>query len=125
MRDEPRCRGFNFPPIHADISCSLTIQLLLWSLFNLHLHAEIQAPSHILASSEQLPAVVPHYCQPPGAGAFSRDLTLRCICICLCLTTNLTPQCRAFSGALKNEKLKAPLFSGPRGAGDTDYWCIT
>ena len=60
--------------------------------------------SHILVSSEQLPAVVPHYCQPPGPGSFSRDFT-----------TNLTPQCRAFSGALKNEKLKAPLFPGPKG----------
>ena len=69
--------------------------------------------SHILVLSEQLPAVVPHYCQPPGAGALSRDFT-----------TNLAPQCRAFSGALKNEKLNAPLFLGPRGAGDTNDWCI-
>ena len=43
--------------------------------------------------------VVLHYCQPPGAGAFSRDFTI-----------NLSPQCRAFSRALKTEKLKAPLF---------------
>ena len=40
-----------------------------------------------------------HYCQPPGAGAFSRDFTI-----------NLSPQCRGFSRALKTEKLKAPLF---------------
>ena len=46
--------------------------------------------------------VVLHYCQPPrGAGAFSRDFTI-----------NLSPQCRAFSRALKTEKLKAPLFPG-------------
>ena len=38
----------------------------------------------------------------PGAGAFSRDFT-----------TNLAWQCRAFSRALKIEKLKAPLFRGP------------
>ena len=51
----------------------------------------------------QLPAVV-----------FSRDFN-----------TNLTPQCQAFSRALNNEKLNAPLFPGPRGAVDTNNWCIT
>ena len=69
--------------------------------------------SHISISSEQLPAVVPHYCHPRGARAFSRDFT-----------TNLTSQGRAFTGALKIEKLKAPLFPGPRGAGVTNNWCI-
>ena len=39
------------------------------------------------------------------AGAFSRDFT-----------TSLAPECRAFSGALKIEKLKAPLIPGPEGA---------
>ena len=53
------------------------------------------------------------FCQPPGAGAFSGDFT-----------TNLTRQCRAFSRALKIEKLKAPLFRGPKGAGATNDWCI-
>ena len=48
-----------------------------------------------------------------GAGAFSRDFT-----------TNLARQCRAFSRALKIEKLKAPLFRGPKGAGATNDWCI-
>ena len=58
--------------------------------------------------------VVLHYCQPPrGTGAFSRDFTI-----------NLSPQCRAFSRALKTEKLKAPLFPGPVGAGTTNDWCI-
>ena len=42
----------------------------------------------------------------PGAGAFSGDFT-----------TNLARQCRAFSRALKIEKLKAPPFRGPEGAG--------
>ena len=37
-----------------------------------------------------------------GAGAFSRDFT-----------TNLARRCRAFTRALKNEKLKAPPFPGP------------
>ena len=50
----------------------------------------------------------------PGAGTFSRDFT-----------TNLVRQCRAFSGALKIEKLKAPLFRGLEGAGATNDWCIT
>ena len=50
----------------------------------------------------------------PGVGAFSRDFT-----------TNLARQCRAFSRALKIEKLKAPLFRGPKGAGATNDWCIT
>ena len=47
------------------------------------------------------------------AGAFSRDFTI-----------NSSPQCRAFSRALKTEKLKAPLFPGPVGAGTTNDWCI-
>ena len=47
-----------------------------------------------------------------GAGAYSRDIT-----------TNMTPQCRAFSRALEAEKLNASLFPGPRGAVDTNVWC--
>ena len=49
----------------------------------------------------------------PGAGAFSGDFT-----------TNLAQQYRALSRALKIEKLKAPLFRGPEGAGATNDWCI-
>ena len=49
------------------------------------------------------------YYQPLGAGAFHRAFT-----------TNVAPQCRAFSRALEIEKLKASLFRGPRGAGDTN-----
>ena len=48
-----------------------------------------------------------------GEGAFSRDFTI-----------NLSRQCKAFSRALKTEKLKAPLFPGPVGAGTTNDWCI-
>ena len=48
------------------------------------------------------------------AGAFSRDFT-----------TSLAPECRAFSGALKIEKLKAPLIPGPEGAVDTNDRSIT
>ena len=48
---------------------------------------------------------------PWGAGVFSRGFTK-------------TLQCRAFSRALKIEKLKAPLFPGPGGAGDANDWCI-
>ena len=48
-----------------------------------------------------------------GAGAFSGDFT-----------TNLAWQCRAFSRALRIEKLKAPLFRGPEGAGATNDWRI-
>ena len=54
------------------------------------------------------------YCQPLGAGAF-----------CGAFTTNVAPQCRAFSRALEIEKLKVPLFRGPEGAGDTKDWCIS
>ena len=43
-----------------------------------------------------------------GAGAFSGGFT-----------TNLARQCRAFSRALKIEKVNAPLFRGPEGAGAT------
>ena len=50
---------------------------------------------------------------PGRAGAFSRDFT-----------TSLAPECRAFSGALKIEKLKAPLIPGPEGAVDTNDWRI-
>ena len=50
---------------------------------------------------------------PWGAGAFSRGFT-----------KILARQCRAFSRALKIEKLKAPLFPGPGGAGDANDWCI-
>ena len=46
---------------------------------------------------------------PGRAGAFSRDFT-----------TSLAPECRSFSGALKIEKLKAPLILGPEGAVDTN-----
>ena len=51
---------------------------------------------------------------PGRAGAFSRDFT-----------TILAPESRAFSGALKIEKLKAPLIPGSEGAVDTNDWCIT
>ena len=50
---------------------------------------------------------------PGRAGAFSRDFT-----------TSLALECRAFSGALKIEKLKALLIPGPEGAVDTNDWCI-
>ena len=58
--------------------------------------------------------VVLHYCQPPGAGVFSRDFTI-----------NLSPQSRMFSRALKTEKLKAPLFHSNVGAETTNDWCIS
>ena len=51
---------------------------------------------------------------PGRAGAFSRDN----------FTTGLAPECRAFSGALKIEKLKAPLIPGPEGVVDTNERCI-
>ena len=51
---------------------------------------------------------------PWGAGTFSRGFT-----------KTLARQCRAFSRALKVEKLKDPLFPGPGGAGDANDWCIT
>ena len=53
------------------------------------------------------------FCQPPGLGAFSGDFTII-----------LTRECRAFSRALKIEKLKTPLFRGPEGAWATNDWCI-
>ena len=40
-------------------------------------------------------------------------------------TNNLALLGGAFTRALKFEKLKAPLFPGPRGAVDTNDWCIT
>ena len=41
---------------------------------------------------------------------------------CKALTSD---ESQAFIRALKIEKLKAPLFPSPRGAGDTNYLCIT
>ena len=56
----------------------------------------------------QLLFVILIFVSPRGRrGAFSGDFT-----------TNLARQCRAFSRALKIEKLKAPLFRGPND------WCI-
>ena len=51
---------------------------------------------------------------PGRVGAFSRDFI-----------TSLAPDCRALSGVLKIEKLKAPLIPGPEGAVNTNDWCIT
>ena len=73
---------------------------------NIYMH-KMMPFSHVSVSSEQLPAVVPRYCQPWGVGAFSRGFT-----------KTLARQCRAFSRALKIKKLKAPLFPGPGEAGD-------
>ena len=50
---------------------------------------------------------------PREGGAFSRDFTII-----------LAPECKAFSVALKIEKLKTPLIPGPKGAVDTNDWCI-
>ena len=50
---------------------------------------------------------------PGRAGVFSRDFT-----------TSLAPECRAFSGALKIEKLKAPLIPCLERAVDTNDRCI-
>ena len=50
---------------------------------------------------------------PWGAGAFIRGFT-----------KIFARQCRTFSRAIKIEKLKAPLFPGPGGAGDANDWCI-
>ena len=52
-----------------------------------------------------------NFVSPRGAGAFSGGFT-----------TDLARQCRAFSRALKIEKLKAPLFRGPEGAGAEDWF---
>ena len=50
---------------------------------------------------------------PREGGAFSRDFTII-----------LAPECRVFRGALKIEKLKAPLIPGSEGTVDTNDWCI-
>ena len=63
---------------------------------------------------EQLPAVVPYFCQPPRRRCFSKDFT-----------TNLNPECWAFSRALKIDKLKAPLLPSPIEAIDTIDWFMT
>ena len=65
------------------------------------------------SNSGQLLFFILIFSAPGGAGAFSGDFT-----------SNLVRQCGAFSRALKIEKLKAPLFRGPEGAGATNDWCI-
>ena len=62
---------------------------------------------------QMIPVICLHIVILWGAGAF-----------CRAFTTNVAPQCRAFSRALEIEKLKALLFRGPEGAGDTNDWCI-
>ena len=47
------------------------------------------------------------------SGALSRDFTI-----------NLSPQCRAFSMVLKNEKVESLAILRPVGAGTTNDWCI-
>ena len=54
---------------------------------------------------------------PWGAGAFSRGFTKT-------LARQGRAFSRAFSRALKIEKLKARLFPGPGGAGEANDWCI-
>ena len=73
-----------------------------------HLHAEIQTLL-LYVFIRTTTSIV----SLQGAGAFSRDFA-----------TKTTPQCCAFSRALKTETLYAPLFPGPRGAVDTNDWCI-
>ena len=46
------------------------------------------------------------YCQPLGAGFFR-----------VAFTTNVAPQCRAFSRALEIEKLQPRYSAAPRGSG--------
>ena len=116
------CRGFNFPPIQSnsfklDTSCILTIKLLVWSLFNLQMNLYIYMQkfkpiSHIFQFHQNNSQLSFHISVTlRGTGAFSRDFT-----------ANLTPQGRAFTGALKLKNYK--LFPSPRGAGDTNDWCI-
>ena len=66
--------------------------------------------SNSLEHLSSLPFIV----SPQRAGAFSREFN-----------KNLVPQGGAFTRALKFEKLKAPLFPGPKGAVDSPDWCIT
>ena len=85
------------------------------SLLNRSLVCVGNSGANVLTYDESRQLLAVPHCQPPGGGGGGGFY----------FTTNLTPQGRAFSGALKNEKFKAPLFPGPRGAGDTNDWCIT
>ena len=117
------CRGFNFPPINGHINsnkillvfltfnyfygtyfickctCTFTCRNSISSLiFQFHQNNS-QLLFHIIVRLR-------------GTGAFSRDFD------------KSGPLCRAFTRALKIEKLNAPLFPGTRVAGDTNDWCI-
>ena len=90
----------------------LTFNYFFWYLFNLQMHLDIHMrklkPNSFMFqfhqnNSQLLFCVIVSL---RGAGAFSRNFT-----------TNL-------ARALKIEKLKAPLFPDPRGARDTNDWCI-
>ena len=104
------CRGFNFPPIHGHIISDYTLRVFL-TFHYFYVHYLIcrcactftrinQSPSHIFQFQQNNSQLLFHIMVSlQGAGAFSRDL--------------------------KIEKLIAPLFPDPRGAGDTNDWCIT
>ena len=51
---------------------------------------QLKPKFHVEYGKKVYSNAVLRYCQPPGAGSFSRDFTI-----------NVSPQCRAFSRALK------------------------
>ena len=52
----------------APITTRTFMVLIQFTNVHVHLHSEIQTPHFY--SLEQLPAVVPHYCQPPECQCF-------------------------------------------------------
>ena len=52
-------------------------------------------------------------------GTLNKNQNTKKMAFSTAFTTKVAPQCRAFSMALKIEKIKAPLLCSPKGAGDT------
>ena len=52
-------------------------------------------------------------------GTLNKNQNKKSMAFSTAFTTKVVPQCRAFSMALKIEKIKARLLRSPNGAGDT------
>ena len=122
------CRGYDFPPIQFHINSNLILMIFLAFnyLYGTYLISKCTltftcinlGPSPMFQFHQNNSQLLFHVIVSSwGAGAFRRVFTK-------ILARQCRAYCRAFSRALKIEKLKALLFPGPGGAGDANDWCI-
>ena len=103
------CRIYAIIVIKNDFVIHLHSQGPSASVENIGLRPRFSTPPRDLANVNEWKTMFDQYIVVSrlwGAATFSRDFT-----------TNLTPHCRVFSGAVKTEKLNTPLWPGPRGCG--------